>query len=93
MINLNRIHPVTDFVRNYKSYLTRLKETGQPEVLTVNGVPECVIVDAAAFQEMQEAVEAAKFARAVNEGIASMNAGNGVPVGQAFKEIREELDL
>ena len=93
MIKLDRIHPVTDFVRNYKSYLTRLKETGQPEVLTVNGVPECVIVDAAAFQEMQDALEAARFVEAVNEGIASMKAGRSVPAAQALKEIREELDL
>jgi PHD/YefM family antitoxin component YafN of YafNO toxin-antitoxin module len=93
MIELSQIHPVTDFVRNYKSYLTRLKETGRPEVLTVNGVPECVLVDTASFQEMQNALEQARFVRAVNEGIASMNAGAGEPASQAFRDIRKELEL
>lgn len=92
-LDLNQIHPVTDFVRNYKAYLTRIKETGRPEVLTVNGVPECVIVDAASFQAMQDALEQARFVQAVNEGIASMQAGTGKPAHQAFQDIRAELDL
>jgi len=91
--DLNQIHPVSDFVRNYKAYLARIKETGRPEVLTVNGVPECVLVDAKSFQEMQEVWERARFVQAVNEGIESMAAGRGKPVAEAFDEIRKELDL
>lgn len=87
MLDLSQIHPVTDFVRNYKAYLTRIKETGRPEVLTVNGVPECVLVDAKSFQEMHDALEQARFIRAVNEGIASLNTGTGKPASQAFKDI------
>lgn len=93
MIELNQIHPVTDFVRNYKTYLTRLKETGRPEVLTVNGVPECVLVDPESYQAMLVAFEQARFTRAVNEGIASMNDGTGKPTTQAFNDIRAKLDL
>jgi PHD/YefM family antitoxin component YafN of YafNO toxin-antitoxin module len=82
-----------DFVRNYKSYLARIRETGRPEVLTVNGVAECVLVDAKSFQEMQEAWEQARFLKAVNEGIESMNAGTGKPNAQAFQDIRATLGL
>lgn len=93
MVDLDRIHPVTDFVRNYKSYLTRLKQTRRPEVLTVNGVAECVLVDAKTFQEMQESAEVARFVRAVNEGIESMASGESVASEEAFKEMRSRLGL
>ena len=93
MIHLSSVHPVSEFVRNYKAHLDRIKDTGNPEVLTVNGKPECVIVDPELFQQMSDAYEEAKFVRAVNEGIASMNRGDGKPVVDAFKEIRAHLDL
>jgi PHD/YefM family antitoxin component YafN of YafNO toxin-antitoxin module len=92
-LNLAHIHPVSDFVRNYKSYLCRIKETGRPEVLTVNGVAECVLVDTKSYQEMKDAWEEARFIKAVNEGINSMNAATGKPNQEAFREIRATLDL
>jgi hypothetical protein len=42
---------------------------------------------------MQAAYEEVRFVRAVNEGIASMQAGQGKPAAQAFQEIRSDLDL
>jgi PHD/YefM family antitoxin component YafN of YafNO toxin-antitoxin module len=92
-VDLNQIHPVTDFVRNYKAYLTRIRETRKPEVLTVNGVAECVLIDAESFQEMKEAWEKVRFINAVNQSIESMNAGTGKPASEAFREIRAKLDL
>lgn len=92
-LNLAKIHPVTDFVRNYRAYLTRMQETREPEVLTVNGVAECVLVDAETFQAMRAAWERERFINAVNQGIESMKSGAGKPVSQAFSEIRTELGL
>lgn len=92
-VDVNRIHPVTDFVRNYKSYLSRIRDTRRPEVLTVNGVAECVLVDAASYQEMHDAWEEAKFIKAVNEGIESMKSDEGQSVSQTFSKIRKDLEL
>lgn len=93
MIDLQRIHPVSDFVRNYRSFLLRLKETGRPEVLTINGVPECVLVEPARFQEMLEAWEQLRFRGAVQEAIDALGEGQGKPVDEAFKDIRKKLEL
>ena len=93
MINLNQIHPVTDFVRNYKSFLGRIKETGNPEVLTVNGKPEYVILDAASYQAIADELERARFVKAVSEGIEDMKAGRGQSVDDAFATIRARVDL
>lgn len=93
MIDLKQIHPVTEFVRNYKAFLARIRETGRPEVLTVNGRPAYVILDAESYQDIADEVERRRFVRAVNEGIEDMGAGRGKPAQQAFSQIRSELGL
>lgn len=93
MINLSQIHPVTEFVRNYKTLLDRIKATGSPEVLTVNGKPEYVILDAASYQEIAALYEQQRFRQAVAQGIADMQAGRGQPHEAAFAAIRANLDL
>jgi prevent-host-death family protein len=57
MINLENIHSLTDFKRNVKQFLERIKTTKSPLVLTVNGKAEVVIQDASTFQEMIDRLE------------------------------------
>ncbi|PAX48251.1 type II toxin-antitoxin system Phd/YefM family antitoxin [Brunnivagina elsteri] len=57
MINLENIHPLTDFKRNVKQFIERIKATKSPLVLTVNGKAEIVIQDASSFQEMMQRLE------------------------------------
>ena len=38
MIDISDIHPLTGFLRDHKAHLERLRATGRPEVLTVNGM-------------------------------------------------------
>lgn len=51
-INLENIQTLTDFKRNAKDYVERIKATKSPLVLTVNGKAEVVVHDAQAFQEI-----------------------------------------
>ena len=37
MIHLDDIYSLTEFQRHTKEHIERLKQTGRPEVLTVNG--------------------------------------------------------
>ncbi|WP_414545425.1 type II toxin-antitoxin system Phd/YefM family antitoxin [Nostoc sp. CCY0012] len=57
MINLEQIHSLTDFKRNVKQFLERIKATKSPLVLTVNGKAEVIVQDASAFQEMINRLE------------------------------------
>jgi prevent-host-death family protein len=57
MIKLENIHPLTDFKRNAKAFVDRIKATKSPIVLTVNGKAEVVLQDATAFQEMTERLQ------------------------------------
>jgi len=51
-INLENIQTLTDFNRNAKEYVERIKSTKSPLVLTVNGKAEVVVHEAQAFQQM-----------------------------------------
>lgn len=82
MINMQDIRSLTDFQRNTKAHLKRLKNTGRPEVLTVNGRAELIVQNASAFEEMLDAI------RGVQHGLDAMKAGTGKPFRQALDEIR-----
>ena len=57
MIKLEDIGSLTDFARNTKTHLKRLKRTGRPELLTVNGKAEVVVQSASAYQRLLESLE------------------------------------
>ena len=50
MVKLEDIHPLTDFLRNTRTYLKRLRRTGRPIVLTLNGHAELVVLSASAYE-------------------------------------------
>jgi prevent-host-death family protein len=57
MIRPEDIGSLTDFNRNTKAHLKRLRRTGRPELLTVNGKAEVVIQTASAYQRLIESLE------------------------------------
>lgn len=59
------IHPLTDFKRNTSHFLSQLKETGQPLVLTINGKAELVVQDAASYQKLADLAERLETIQAV----------------------------
>jgi hypothetical protein len=60
MIRPEDIGSLTDFNRNTKAHLRRLKRTGRPELLTVNGRAEVVVQNASAYQRLLKLVEKLK---------------------------------
>jgi len=63
MIRPEDIRSFTDFARNAKSHIDRLRRTGRPELLTVNGKAEVVVQNAAAYQRLIESLEKPKRER------------------------------
>ncbi len=56
-ISLENIQTLTDFKRNAKDYVERIKATKSPLVLTVNGKAEVVVQEAQAFQDTIDRLE------------------------------------
>ena len=93
MLDTRQIHSMTDFLRNHKSHVTRLKETRKPEILTVNGKAEVVIQDAASYQEMIDRLEHADLITAIQEGLAAADRGEMKPARQVLEEMKARYGL
>jgi hypothetical protein len=92
MIDLTDIHPLTGFLRDHKAHLERLRATGRPEVLTVNGTARVVVQDAAAYQRLLDLVEALETEQIVRERLRSIQAGEpGVPAAEAIAAARAKI--
>lgn len=63
MIRPEDIRSLTDFARHARAHLDRLKRTGRPELLTVNGKAEVVVQNAVAYQRLIESLEKVKRER------------------------------
>ena len=91
-MNLSQdIQSLTDFKRKTPEYLRRLKETGDPVVLTINGKAELVVQDAASYQKLFELAERLETIKAVKEGLASADRGEGRPMDEMFEALEKEL--
>jgi PHD/YefM family antitoxin component YafN of YafNO toxin-antitoxin module len=66
MIRSEDITSLTDFAKNTKAHIERLKRTGRPELLTVNGKAEVVVQSATAYQLLIESLERLKRIRRQN---------------------------
>ena len=65
MFRVADIFSLSDFQRTTREHVRRLRETGRPEVLTVNGRAELVVYDAAAYQEIADRLERRERRRGV----------------------------
>ena len=68
MIRLQDVRSLTDFHRNAKAHLKRLRQSGRPEVLTINGKAVLVIQAAAAYQRLLDSLEKLKSDRREKSG-------------------------
>ena len=93
MLDIRQIHPLTDFLRNHKAHVARLKETGTPEVLTVNGRAEVVVQDAASYQELMDRLQHMESVAAIREGIESAERGELKPAAQVFAEMKAKYGV
>ena len=83
----NDIRSLSDFKRNTVELLDRLRETGHPLVLTVNGKAELIVQDAAAYQALLDRVEAIE---GIQRGLADVKAGRTKPARKVFDRLRRK---
>ena len=93
MIQPPEIGSLTDFTRNADEAIERLKETGQPQVLTVNGRAEAVVLDVASYQRLLELADRADAIGGIRRGLESAARGEGRSVEEAFAELRARAGL
>ena len=90
MIDLREVRSVTEFQRNIKDYVGRLKEKKSPMVLTVNGRAELVVQDAVTYQELLERLERAETDAAIRRGMEQAERAEGIPLTEAEARLRKK---
>jgi PHD/YefM family antitoxin component YafN of YafNO toxin-antitoxin module len=89
VIDLREVRSVTEFQRNLKGYVGRLKEKRTPLVLTVNGRAELIVQNADSYQELLDRLERAETLAAIREGMKQFERGQGIPLQQAERRLRK----
>jgi hypothetical protein len=89
MFQLTDIRPLTDFLRNHKKHIERLRRAGKPEVLPVNGRAALVIQDAESYQKLLDVIDRAEAIAGIQRGLESMGRGEGRPMREFLGELRE----
>jgi prevent-host-death family protein len=81
----NDIRSLSDFKRNTSELLDRLRKTGHPLVLTINGKAELIVQDAEAYQALLDRVETIE---GIQRGLAEIEAGRVTPARRVFNRLR-----
>jgi hypothetical protein len=68
--------------------LARMKENGNPLVLSVDGKAEIVVQDAASYQKLLDEMDEQQALAGIGRGLADIKAGRGKPLGEFEREFR-----
>ncbi len=93
MLDITRdIHPLTDFKRNTTDLVRRMKKSGNPIVLTINGRAELVVQDAGSYQKLLELVDRLEAIAGIQRGLEESRRGEGQPIEDAIRDIRKQVE-
>jgi prevent-host-death family protein len=87
MIDFSDARSLSDFQKNAKQHVKRLKRTGRPQVLTVDGREALVVQDATSYRNLLEELERSQAVAGIRRGLRSMRRGSGRPMREALEEI------
>jgi prevent-host-death family protein len=89
MIDITKdIQPLTTLRNNSVKMMQRLKKTKRPIILTVNGKPEAVVQDAAAYQRLLDIAPAGDAREGIRQGLEELRQGKGRPASEFLEEMR-----
>jgi prevent-host-death family protein len=94
MIDITKdIQPLTIFRNNSVKVMQQLKKTKRPIILTVNGKPEAVVQDAAAYQRLLDLAATADDKEGIRQGLEELHRGEGRPAREFFNEMRKKYSI
>ncbi|MFY9342852.1 MAG: type II toxin-antitoxin system Phd/YefM family antitoxin [Planctomycetota bacterium] len=91
MLKPTDVHPITEFKRSTPEFVKRLRATGRPEVLTVDGRGEIVVQAADAYERLLEMVECAEAIAGIRRGMEDVRAGRTMTLEQFEERLRKRI--
>ncbi|MBX3179565.1 MAG: type II toxin-antitoxin system Phd/YefM family antitoxin [Candidatus Hydrogenedentes bacterium] len=90
MIQAQESYTLVEFTQHAMDHIARLKSSGQPEVLTVDGKAEVVVQDAAAYQALLDRLDSIEAIASVKASMAEFERGEGIPFQEGIAALREK---
>jgi prevent-host-death family protein len=91
MLDLKKdIQAMTTFRRNPAKFLSQLKKTKKPLILTVNGKAEAVVQDAEAYQRLLDIAAQADEKEGIRQGLEDVKKGRLRPARDVLEKFRRE---
>jgi PHD/YefM family antitoxin component YafN of YafNO toxin-antitoxin module len=91
MTLIPNINSLTDFQRNTSGHIRRLKKSGLPEVLTVNGRAELVVQTAESYQALLTRLELYESAAAITRGLQDHRDGRSISLEGFDAKMRAKI--
>lgn len=88
-ILIEAIHPLTKFQRNARAHLSWVNKTGRPEILTVNGKAEAVLMGKHSYEQMVEAMEELETLKSIRRGLNEMEKGKTIAAATVHQRLRK----
>ena len=89
-LDVTSVHSLSDFQRNPEDHLRKLKESGMPVVLTVDGHAEVVIQSAEAYQRLLDGQDLLDSVQSIGRGLEQAKRGEGRPMREFLEELGKE---
>lgn len=90
MIDLEDVQPLTEFQRDTKKAIAKLKKTRRPAILTVNGHAEVIVQDIKSYQHLLARAEEADRLLELRRSIAEYQSGHVRPMDEALDRLTEK---
>jgi hypothetical protein len=87
------IHSLSDFKRNTGEFLERMRGSGHPLVLTIDGKAELVVQDAVAYQKLLDRMDELEAIEGIKRGLADVAEGRVTPLREFEEEFRSKHGL
>ncbi len=87
------VDSLTHFTQHAPEIAKRIKGSGAPLVLTVDGKAELVVQDAASYRRLLEQLERQETVKALEEGLRDVDEGRTRPVEEAFEDFKRRHAL
>ena len=89
-VDVSNIHSLSDFQRNTRDHIRKLKKSGDPVVLTVNGEAEVVVQSAGAYQKLIDNLELLESLQGINRGLEQVKRGQVKPMREFLRAFAKE---
>lgn len=87
------IQSLSHFKRKTPEVLKRMRKTGNPVVLTINGKAEVVVQDAAAYQQLIDLAQKAEMLEFLRQSRQDIDAGRTEPALEVLEQLAQKHKL